>query len=98
MSVEEISGKFCGQKPKLFKYRYFSVKMTIGGQVSVGIVKKLSVLISNRAIWRGNAGTGSAIPEPSNANIAQIPFWIENIDPELVTFGRLPCRSINGPA
>ena len=35
---------------------------------------------------REKAGTGFAIPEPSTANIAEIPFWIENIHPELVTF------------
>ena len=65
------------------------------------IVSKRSTMMSGRFImvsgiafgappwlWRGNAGIGFTIPEPSTVNIAQIPFWFENIDPELVTFGR----------
>ena len=38
------------------------------------------------AVLREKAGIALAIPEPSTANTAQIPFWIENIHPELVTF------------
>ena len=48
---------------------------------------------------KGNAGAFFAmyIPEPSTANIAQIPFWVENIDPEQVTFGRRPPVAQNPP-